>query len=209
MFSTFSTFSSTNKQNRLASILSSYVFTPATSQFTSQSLTLSNQSYSKQKSTYNVLFSSAYDGTWNGYKAFNGSTSSGNNWFSARTYNTSGPYVGSQSTVAGNVTYSGEWLQIQLPSAITLTSYGILGASFTAVETFPATWYIMGSNDGSTWNLLDSKSVTSSYWTSTTTPVSFPLNLIATYSYYRIAINSICGGQFAYAGLCQFNLTGF
>lgn len=93
------------------------------------------------------------------------------------------PYTGNTTTVMGGVSYLGEWLQLQLPNAINLKHYFIEGQSYNG--NYPHTWYIGGSNDGSTWTLLDTRtSIPAS------TNVKYTLASVSTpYSYFRMVIN--------------------
>lgn len=123
------------------------------------------------------------------YTSFDGDKGGRNYWSSAATYNaTTGNYSGSVSTTAGSTVYSGEWLQIQLPSAITLSNFVIFPrgdtfSSLTYVQTStPTSFVVLGSNDGSTWSLVHQESgltiTRPRQYTVTTSPPS--------YSYYRL-----------------------
>jgi hypothetical protein len=72
-------------------------------------------------------------------------------------WNTSGVYLLSVTTTVSSVSYSGEWLQIQMPNPITLYSYTITGRQdqFLYAYRTPFTFVIAGSNNGSTWTLVD------------------------------------------------------
>ena len=125
------------------------------------------------------------------YYAFDGDRAGRNYWSStAATYfATSGNYAGSVSTTAGSTGYAGEWLQLQLPSAITLNNFVIFprgdassGATYVATKT-PTSFVVLGSNNGSTWTLVHQESgITISkgvqQYTVTTSP--------SAYSYYRL-----------------------
>jgi hypothetical protein len=77
---------------------------------------------------------------------------------------------------------------------------------------FPGTFYVGGSNDGSTWTLLYTTTVPSSR----TLNVFIPFNINATqkYTYFRIVVNSIVLGggsnsaQTVMAGIGQIKLQG-
>lgn len=125
------------------------------------------------------------------YKAFDysaaasGDTASSTMYHSAwSTYNsTTGAYIGGVSTTVSGVSYSGEWLQIQLPRAIRLFSYTLSCRPGYVSSQSPNTWVIAGSNDGTTWTLLDSETNVST-WDSLR--LSFNVNNSATYTYFRI-----------------------
>ena len=100
------------------------------------------------------------------------------------------PYTGSYTTTDVNGTvYPGEWLQIQLPNQVTLSSYIITPSGTT---TAAAKFFILGSRDGVNWFQLDSRSF--SGWASNT-PSTFTLATPATqaFSYFRISINQLNG----------------
>jgi len=98
---------------------------------------------------------------------------------------TTGLYGGATSTTIGGVARLGEWSQIQFPYAVVLKSYTLLSATgFNC----PKTWYLAGSNDGTTWSQIDFQSniVVTGLMTQNTYP-TFDLSLNTTsYYYYRI-----------------------
>ena len=93
-----------------------------------------------------------------------------------------------QTTVSG-ATAQGNWLQIQLPTAMTLRNYQIVPRS-TFEYRCPSTFWIAGSNDGTTWSNVHFQSGITGYvnpvgisFTVPTTSNSVP------YSYYRLIVN--------------------
>jgi len=121
-------------------------------------------------------------------------------YYSNNSYSNNGTYIGSND-IAGTLTYfwttnvvnvgtiSGEWVQIKLPTPIRLTRYGLLNRNMSP-ERFPVNYYILGSNDGSTWYSI--KSVTNSQiptWPNTQyVDVS---NNTQMYMFYRIVCTKI------------------
>jgi hypothetical protein len=111
-----------------------------------------------------------------------------------------GMYTGSTTTVSANGTsYAGAWLQLQVPSAIQLQSYGIqprtdqsfyiwLGINLQYFASSPHTWVVLGSNSGtgSDWNLVDSN--TYSWWN--TPAVNFTVAAGPAYSFFRLVVMS-------------------
>ena len=87
-------------------------------------------------------------------------------YYSNNSYSATGNYIGSKD-ICGNLAYfwttnvvnvgtiSGEWVQIKLPSPIQLTNYGLLGRN-ALPQRFPLDYYVLGSNDGSTWYSINS-----------------------------------------------------
>jgi hypothetical protein len=117
--------------------------------------------------------------------AASGDTASSTMYHSAwSTYNsTTGAYIGGVSTTVSGVSYSGEWLQIQLPRAIKLFNYVISCRPSYVSSQSPNTWVIAGSNDGATWTLLDTETNVSA-WDSLR--LSFNVNNSGAYTYFRM-----------------------
>ena len=115
---------------------------------------------------------SSGDSSVNAYKAFDGSDST--NYVSPVAYSSSSPYGYTGSNSLGGV--NGEWVKIQLASAITPTSVFVKARpSGTNFAVPPNSWRIMGSNDGTNWTqlhasttLVDSSSGTTESFTNTT-----------------------------------------
>ena len=93
---------------------------------------------------------------------------------------------------------AGEWIQVQTSSPLKLANYGFLnrqvdGNSYD-YDRYPIIFYMLGSNDGSTWFLLDAQSIT-------TTPTSREIGRYSTsttyatqyYTYFRLVVNKISG----------------
>ena len=85
---------------------------------------------------------------------------------------------------------NGEWLQIQLPEPVRLSSYSILVPSQQGnVNFFPEKFILAGSNDGNSWTYIDFQDIKSqNYHLSDRKPISFDLNTIEPYNYYRLII---------------------
>ncbi len=112
-------------------------------------------------------------------KAFNNNPTS--TWASnSSTYNGSGTYAGAVSTtIQGGVgPILGEWLQLQSSTPLILYSY-TYGVG-TPVNQLPKSYYIVGSNDGSTWYPLQYVSMTTSPFTTTLAKCS--TNLLINYT---------------------------
>lgn len=112
-------------------------------------------------------------------------------WHTSLRYNAStGAYTGTTRTfdILNNI-YSGEWLQIYLPFQIILSSYLIHPASTAAlsVQRNPTKFWLLGSTDGTTWRLLDSRDAI--VW-AYNTPQTFTVTGNSQYyNYYRIVVN--------------------
>ena len=129
-----------------------------------------------------TLYNSSTDSFWH-------SDSASNNSYNA----TTGNYIGIVSTIAQNGTsYSGEWLQIELPESIVLTSYSILPRQDNLwTQRSPNTFSILGSNDGISWYLVDTKNNIN--WTKAVKTFNINGNSIG-YSKYRL-VTSVVGNS--------------
>jgi hypothetical protein len=119
------------------------------------------------------------------FKAFDGSTAT----YFQSTLNqytgSTGVYVGANSTVVvGLGTVYGDWLQIQFPSSVSISSY-LINNSYGGTQRGPSTFYILYSADGSTWNVADTQ--TAYQWSTTTN--TFTLASPVNGTYFRL----VCG----------------
>jgi hypothetical protein len=151
--------------------------------------------------------------------AFNKATASGEaHWGSATTYSTSTTfYTGAVSTTYNNnLTYFGEWLQIQLPQNIVLTSYTLVGQVNTSVAGVagrsPKNFIILGSSNGINWTLVDTETNITG-WANLGAVRTFTTNNVnQAFSYYRICINAIQGGDATYGNtvsIAEWELFGY
>ena len=144
--------------------------------------------------SYIATASTTYTAGNEPYRAFDKTlgTGSANYWASGNsTYTTNGvPSAGAPTTVAGGTTYTGEWLQLQLPLPMILRSYWLQCRNDNTVQQ-PVTWYILGSNDGTIWSLVDTQ--TNISWTTNGQTKEFVTNYTSTtsYKYYRMVISLI------------------
>lgn len=128
--------------------------------------------------------------------------SSATQWGGSYSYTTNVPYGGTVRTVDVNGTsYAGEWLQIQKPSSIVLSSYSILPQSGPS-NTLSA-WYVLGSRDGTNWFLIDRRS--GATWTSGAYN-TYQVQASQAFSYFRIVINIVSNGTGI--GLPEWTLNG-
>ena len=151
--------------------------------------------------TYVASASTEYTpGAYYAWYAFD--KSAGTQWGASFSYTTNVPYGGTVRTVDVNGTsYAGEWLQIQKPSSIVLSSYSILPQS-GAVNTLSA-WYVLGSRDGANWFLIDQRS--GATWTSGVYN-TYQVQSSQAFSYFRIVINIVSNGTGI--GLPEWTLNG-
>ena len=112
-------------------------------------------------------------------------------------------YNGSTTTIINGTSYTGEWIQINLPVQIFLTKYNL----FTRMDVFnrgPHTFWLAGSNNGVAWVLIDSQSNITGY---TISGKLFTLSSqIVPYSFYRLIINRTNGD--IWTSISEFQLFG-
>jgi hypothetical protein len=163
---------------------------------TNVSQTISGHLYGN--GTYNILASS---GT-NVSTVFNKLIANASDvcWLSSTSYNTTtGNYTGSTSTIYNNTSnYLGEWIQIQLPYNVVLSSYLLINQVNSGIPTIsqrgPKDFILLGSANGTNWMLLDTE-INITNWGFTGIPKIFTVaNNTTAYSYYRLCINKTQGG---------------
>ncbi len=137
------------------------------------------------------------------FNAFNNSTNT--LWESVKTYGANnGNYSGTNKTND----ILGEWLQIQLPYQTVIKYYSLVTASTSANTAIsPSVFSLFGSNDGTTWTIIDNRNVSS------VVPVEnqdmyYIFNNKTAYSYYRLVVSKLFGGNnlSLNISLRQFNL---
>ena len=134
---------------------------------------------------YVVSASSEFSSSFVGWYAFSKNTNTNTfRWAcGASTYNgTTGAYTGSVTTVdiLGN-SYSGEWIQLQMPVSIILSSM-----TFTT-NYGASSLVVLGSRDGLNWNLVNSQSGL----TAQATTATFPVQTSQAFNYFRIVNRSL------------------
>jgi len=119
----------------------------------------------------------------------------------------------------------GEWIQIQIPYKVYLDNYNILshqhicdnnsvcGNTITISNTpdnlknnSPKQFFLLGSNDGNTWNIIDQRNL-SNYPTDLNKATTYYVNTKEGYTYFRLVINQLFKGD--NVKLYQFNLFGY
>jgi hypothetical protein len=182
--------------------------TPPSTLFTSNTLDISGQTPSFLNGTYTASCSSYSDANWYPWNAFNGS-SIYSGWGTSSTYSkTTGIYSGATSTTVSGSSTLGEWLQLKIPNAKTMSSYNIYKDLTFACSVLQ--WKVVGSNDNSTWTLIDSQNFTSTptYWSGKTS-ATFTVSTDS-YVYYRLICQaSAPGGQYNYLIIKKFDISVF
>jgi len=161
---------------------------------TANTTVISGYTPSHLNGTYIASASSQFSSSYPAFKAFDYDT--GTFWNAAASkYDATGAYTGTVNTTIINstsstITISGEWLQIQLPYALSISGYYMLNR-FNYFVQFPKRWYLVGSNNGSTWYTID---FTSAYTPTTnvySTNFGNSYSNYNYYSYFRIVIVTI------------------
>jgi len=161
--------------------------TAATTTFTGTSILDGN---------YTATASNSNGAGINPYSAFDNNTST--YWGELDTsYGVYGVYTGGVSTAVTNLvnnittSYSGEWLQIQVPNAVSLNSFSLMGRQDSSLFLWrtPSTFYVAGSNDNSTWQLIHSTS--GAEFTSAMQYFTCNANNTNKYRYFRIITSRI------------------
>ena len=105
---------------------------------------------------------------------------------------------------------NGEWFQVQYPAAFILTSYKI-GGGFNLETNSPIgqdrtakNFKLLGSNNGTTWYLLDTQTNATYYDYSLTTFT--PPTISTAYSYYRMICTQQASQPYTYWMMNNFNL---
>ena len=124
---------------------------------------------------------------------------------SPSTYNSSGVYTGSVSTVTSGVTVLGEWMQIQLPYTLYVTTYDVFtkvsNAGGSWAQMFPKSFYLCGSNNGSTWTTIDNRSNVTGSTTTSSNKFTAPAYTTG-YRYFRLIGQQIgTGGSLTRMGV--------
>jgi hypothetical protein len=183
-----------------------------TSTTANSTATISNDATPIKNGTYTMSCSVSRSTTETASYAFDGVTTSTNYWRTSQIYNTDGSYPGTTSTTVEGLTINGEWLQIQIPYMLKLTSY-------TLINTTLDVYQLVGSNDGSTWYNIDKRDAVtqvignvtvnlSSYLDTTTQSWNYKELNHAYYSYYRIIIIWATNLNLQRAQVGEFDLYG-
>jgi hypothetical protein len=97
-----------------------------------------------------------------------------------------GVYIGVNTTsVVGLGNVLGDWLQIEYPSVINVSSYTI--DSSGTMARVPSTFYLLYSNDGTTWIVADTRSLIQ--WVSFGASQTFTLSTSVISKYFRLSVS--------------------
>jgi hypothetical protein len=114
-----------------------------------------------------------------------------------------GVYSGSTTTTYNtNLQVSGEWAEIALNTAALCRNYYVVLAVDSS-NSLPKSWKLLGSNNDTTWDLLDEFAFSASIppnnewkYPFVCLPLSLPSNATA-YSYYRLVVSATFGAEYA------------
>jgi hypothetical protein len=141
--------------------------------------------YSAGNGTYTLTNSTSFGGAYAALSAFSYVVNGSDTWSSGgMLYNTGGIYVSTVSTTVSGVASPGEWLQIQLPTAIVLLTYDLWPYSVNPGRS-PYTWKFCGSTNGTTWTLLDARTAVTG-WTANVKKTFAVTGNSTAYAYFRI-----------------------
>ena len=139
-----------------------------------------------------IASSSSSLGGWSAYGAFDDVfyADGPHSWASStQVFSPTGSYIGTASTTtASGAVLAGEWLQLQLPSPLVLSAY--LLATTASSNFFPSSWTLLGSNDGSTWAVVESRSGMALAPSSSPPSSFFVSSIPAAYSVFRLVITA-------------------
>jgi hypothetical protein len=156
--------------------------------------------------TYVASASSEINSAYTAWKAFDKTI--GGYWVTVPpTYSNTAPYgyIGTLKTTDINgMVYSGEWIQIQLPFQVTLSSYTISGQS---VSTNPTSWVIVGSSDGQNWVTV-TQQYSNAQFKISTGPFTFTAITNQPFSYWRLIVTNIDTGTAQYLQITEWTLYG-
>ena len=147
----------------------------------------------------------ASNDTWYGWRAFDGDpTTNVNLWHSNGGYSQSGTYTTTSIHSLGG--YQGEWVRLDIPYEIKLTSFRIRQRSGSNDQA-PKSFLIIGSNTGNEWDLVftigDAALVNN-------VSKDFTVNSTKYYKYYALVVTSLAGtgGSAAISELRYFGTPG-
>jgi hypothetical protein len=82
------------------------------------------------------------------------------------------------------------WLQYQFPIAHTVVKYDITNRNEPGVTRSPTSWTFQGSNNGSTWTVLDTQTGVSAWLSAANTTLSYTFTNTTPYTHYRIQVQN-------------------
>ena len=105
--------------------------------------------------------------------------------------------ISSQSSIY-RIIY-GEWIQLQLTTASSITSYRLAGRAGYTTSKYPISWYFVASNDATSWIVLDSQINSAGFNT-----YQLPAASVS-YLYYRVIFTKIYESTVNIGGFILYN----
>ena len=114
----------------------------------------------------------------------------------AGTYTNAAGYTGTFTTLVDSTIVRGEWVQIQLPEAVSIVRYGLTPVAGVLTRRMPGVFTVAGSNDGITWTAVDSRNIVgaASYKIKTLNQFLLPTPS-ASYTYYRLITTKLAAAS--------------
>ena len=153
-----------------------------------------------------IVSASSYISGYYPYIAFNKSIT-GTDWASNGFYTLTSYSNTAVSTTVSGSSVLGEWIQLQLPNAITISSYKISSSAGNGGAWAATQWVVAGSTDGSTWTQIDTRSGQPHPSTSATTTYS-GFSTPAAYQYYKFIIQRNGASSNDYSSFSEIYLYG-
>ena len=126
------------------------------------------------------------------------------NEYSSSTRNFTGSF---STTYDGSSTVGGEWIQLQVPTAITITKIQIAPRTLTdGTERVPTDGRILGSTNGSTWSTIGTftgETYTLGNYTDITVTTS------TSYTYFRLVITKLAPGTATTVNISEITYFGY
>ena len=191
--------------------------TPLPLQFTSSTVTISSYTGDEiyKNGIYNTSSSSMYNVVeFANYLPFNLNPPDG--WVSGNgSYDviTSLSTTNVQTTLTNATKLIGEWVGIQLPYSVKISSYELMVRNVDIAgptkNTGPTIFSLLGSNTGidGSWIEINNQNISTSVWSANVfIPIRFEITTtIPAFSYFRLVVKN-AGFQYPYLGIKQFKL---
>ena len=191
--------------------------TPLPLQFTSSTLTISSYTGDEiyKYDIYNTSSSSTYNIVeFVNYLPFNLNPPDG--WVSQNNsydVSTSLSTTNVQTTLTNATKLIGEWVGIQLPYSVIISSYELMVRNVDIAgptkNTGPTIFSLLGSNTGidGSWIEINNQNISSSVWSvNALIPTRFEITTtIPSFSYFRLVVTN-AGTQYPYLGIKQFTV---
>jgi hypothetical protein len=153
---------------------------------------------------YTASASSVAYGT-SAFNAFNSVVDGSDFWHSSD----QGTYSNSDATAAATTPgfANGSWLQIQFPSAVTLYTYSIVTRTGYNTRT-PYNFYIVGSNNGSAWALVDTQTAITGWSPPTAKTFTIASPILTSFTYFRLVTTRLNGTNEPSLQISNWSLNG-